>query len=472
MPKNPQWKWLGLLALVLGALFLLYDSVNWYSLDAAERAVRELKRDRPKYLVNLGLDLKGGTHMVMELEVDKLDAKTSLNDAMSQAIEIIRNRVDQFGVAEPLIVRQGERWIVVQLPGVTDSTHAKELVGKTALLQFRMVDDGEKARNALNKILESGANPFVGTAVSSAAAKLVPEGLSLVAGKDGTAYLVSNDVPLTGANLETAKVGTGGEYGQTVVDFKFKPEFAAKFSNLTASNVGKRMAIVLDDAIYSAPVIKGRIPGGSGFIEGQFTPEDARALAIVLRAGALPAPVKVIEERVVGPTVGEDSIKAGMRSIVVGFALVVLFMLIYYRASGAVAIIALGLNLLLMLATMSYLRSTLTLPGMAGIILSLAMAVDANVLIFERIREELRLGKPVRTAISVGYDRAFSAIIDSHVTSLITALILFQFGTGPIKGFAVTLTIGLILSLFTAIVVTHMIFDWYLSHNDVEELSI
>ena len=456
---------------MLGALFLLYDSVNWYMLDAGERAKREALRDRPKYLVNLGLDLKGGTHMVMELEVDKLDPKTTLNDAMSQAIEIIRNRVDQFGVAEPLIVRQGARWIVVQLPGVTDSAHAKELVGKTAMLQFRMVDDSEKGRNALNKILETG-NPFVGTAVSTSAAKLVPEGLSLVAGKDGTAYLVNNEIPLTGAQLETAKVNTGGEFGAPVVDFKFKPEFAAKFSNLTATNVGKRMAIVLDDAVYSAPVIKGRIPGGSGYIEGQFSPDDARSLAIVLRAGALPAPVKVIEERVVGPTVGEDSVKAGLRSIAVGFALVVLFMLVYYRASGFVAIVALGLNLLLMLATMSYLRSTLTLPGMAGIILSLAMAVDANVLIFERIREELRLGKPVRTAISVGYDRAFSAILDSHVTSLITAVILFQFGTGPIKGFAVTLTIGLILSLFTAIVVTHMIFDWYLTHNDVEELSI
>src|ERR1035437_3950488 len=222
MLKKSQWKWLGLLGMVLGALFLLYDSVNWYMLDAGERAKRELLRDRPKYLVNLGLDLKGGTHMVMELEVDKLDAKTTVNDAMSQAIEIIRNRVDQFGVAEPLIVRQGARWIVVQLPGVTDSVHAKELIGKTALLQFRMVDDSEKGRTALNKILEAG-NPFVGTVVSTAAAKLVPAGMSLYAGKDGTAYLLGNDVPLTGAQLETAKVSTGGEFGAPVVDFKFKP---------------------------------------------------------------------------------------------------------------------------------------------------------------------------------------------------------------------------------------------------------
>jgi protein-export membrane protein SecD len=466
-----QTKWLGLLALIVGSVFLLYPTVNWYQLDPIERAKLEALRERPRWLVNLGLDLKGGTHMVMELQVDKLDPKTPLREAMTQAIEILRNRIDQFGVAEPLIVQQGARWIVVQLPGVTDSQHAKELVGKTAQLEFRMVDDSEKARTAMNKILELG-NPFVGVVPSTAAAKLVPEGLQLFKGKDSAMYLLKKEVPLTGASLDTAKVETGGEYGMPVVAFKFKPDAAGKFSALTASNIGKNMAIVLDDTVFSAPVIKGRIGGGSGIIEGQFTAEDAKSLAIVLRAGALPAPVKVIEERVVGPTVGEDSIKDGFRSSAIGFGLVVLFMLVYYRASGFVAILALGMNLLLLLATMAYLKSTLTLPGMAGIILSLAMAVDANVLIFERIREELRLGKPVRMALSVGYDRAFSAIIDSHVTSLISAAFLFQFGTGPIKGFAVTLTIGLILSLFTAIVVTRMIFDYYLANNDVEELSI
>ncbi len=471
MIKDPKWKWAGLLAVLVGSLFLLYPSINWYSLDAAERAKLESLRERPKFLVNLGLDLKGGTQMVMELEVEKLDSKTPLNDAMSQAIEIIRNRVDQFGVAEPLIVRQGARWIVVQLPGVTDSAHAKELVGKTAMLEFRMVDETEKSRQLLTKILETG-NPFIGSQISTAAAKMIPEGFTLAAGKDGAAYVLSNEVPLTGAQLETAKVETGGEFGMPVVSFKFKPEYASKFSMLTQANVGKRMAIVLDGMVYSAPVIKGRIGGGSGIIEGQFSSEDARNLAIVLRAGALPAPVKVIEERVVGPTVGEDSIKDGLRSSMIGFLLVIAFMVIYYRASGVIAIIALALNLIVMLATMSYLRSTLTLPGMAGIILSLAMAVDANVLIFERIREELRLGKTIKNAIHVGYDRAWTAILDSHVTSLISSAFLFQFGTGPIKGFAVTLCIGLVLSLFTATVVTRMIFDYFLEHNEVEELSI
>ncbi len=466
-----QTKWLGLLALIVGSVFLLYPTVNWYQLDPVERAKLEALRERPKWLVNLGLDLKGGTHMVMELQVEKLDPKTTLNEGMTQAIEIIRNRIDQFGVAEPLIVRQGARWIVVQLPGVTDSQHAKELVGKTAQLEFRMVDDSEKARAAMNKILELG-NPFDGATPSTAAAKLVPAGLQLFKGKDSAMYLLKTEVPLTGAALDTAKVETGGEYGMPVVAFKFKPDAAGKFSALTASNIGKHMAIVLDDTVFSAPVIKGRIGGGSGIIEGQFSSEDAKSLAIVLRAGALPAPVKVIEERVVGPTVGEDSIKDGFRSSAIGFGLVVLFMLVYYRASGFVAIMALAMNLLLLLATMAYLKSTLTLPGMAGIILSLAMAVDANVLIFERIREEMRLGKPVKMALSVGYDRAFSAILDSHVTSLISSAFLFQFGTGPIKGFAVTLTIGLILSLFTAIVVTRMIFDYFLANNDIQELSI
>ncbi|MDE2490564.1 MAG: protein translocase subunit SecD [Elusimicrobia bacterium] len=469
--SKTQMKWLTLLAFVVGGLFLLYPSINWYTMPADERQKMEQLRDRPNYLLNLGLDLKGGTQMVMELEVDKLNANTKLNDAMQQAIEIIRNRVDQFGVAEPLIVRQGQRWIVVQLPGVTDTTRAKALIGKTAQLEFRMVDDSQDGRNALNKILEL-PEAFQGTQVSTGAAKLVPADDDLVPGKDGAAYLLKKGVPLTGAQLETAKVDTSGQYGTPDVAFKFKPEAGAKFSALTAANVGRHMAIVLDGVVYSAPVIKGRINGGSGVIEGQFSPEEAKSLAIVLRAGALPAPVRVIEEQVVGPTVGQDSIRDGVRSILIGFLLVVLFMIVYYRASGAVAIMALGLNLLMLLATMSYLHSTLTLPGMAGVILSLAMAVDANVLIFERIREELRLGKPIKTSIAVGYDRAWSAILDTHVTSLISAAFLFQFGTGPIKGFAVTLTIGLVLSLVTATVVTRMIFDYYMATNDVQELSI
>ena len=250
----------------------------------------------------------------MELDVAKLPKELKIADAMAQAIEVIRNRIDQYGVAEPLIARQGARWIVVQLPGITDSGKAKALIGKTAMLEFRMVDDSEKANNALNKIAEKGW-PFRDTegevTVSTWVASMIPEGMILRRGKDRSLYLLKGgDAPLTGADLEDARVETGGDYGMPIVGFTFKDHAGDKFSRLTGTNVGKNMAIVLDDIVFSAPVIRSRISGGSGIIEGQFTPEDARNLAIVLRAGALPAPLNIIEERTVGPTLGEDSIRA------------------------------------------------------------------------------------------------------------------------------------------------------------------
>ena len=466
-----QLKWLAVLASVAGAIFLLYPSINWYTMDATERAALEKARMRPKWLLNLGLDLKGGTQLLMELDVSKLDAKADVSDAVSRAIEIIRNRVDQFGVAEPLIVKQGDRWIVVQLPGITNSAQAKDLIGKTALLEFRMVDSSEAAQKALSKIAELG-NPFVGEQVSTAAAKLVPAEDQLFRGKESSVYLLSKTAPLTGAGLETARVETGGDYGAPVVAFKFKPDAAVAFGALTGANVGHNMAIVLDNIVYSAPVIKSRIGGGSGIIEGNFTVDDAKALAIVLRAGALPAPVEVIEERTIGPTVGEDSIRTGLMSAVIGFVLIALFMAVYYKASGLVADVALVLNLLYLLAAMAYFGSTLTLPGIAGIILTVGMAVDYNVLIFERMREEIALGKPLRLVLSTGYDKAFTAIFDSNITTLISALFLFQFGTGPVKGFAVTLTLGVFFSMVTAVAITRMIFEHYMLNRDVETLSI
>ncbi len=462
-----QIKWLGLLALIVGSFFLLFPSINWYQLDAAERTKLEALRERPKWLVNLGLDLKGGTHMVMELDIDKLDPKIPLAEAMQQAIEILRNRIDQFGVAEPLIARQGARWIVVQLPGISNSAQAKELVGKTALLQFRMVDDSEKARAAMNKILELG-QPFDGVKASSAAAKLVPAGLELFRGKESSMYLLSKEVPLTGALLESAKVETGGEYGLPVVAFKFKPEAAAKFSSLTASNIGKNMAIVLDDTVFSAPVIKGRIGGGSGIIEGQFTSDDAKSLAIVLRAGALPAPVRIIEERTVGPSLGEDSIRKGFQAAGVGVAIILIFFAVYYRAGGLIANVSIVANLFFLFALMAYLKATLTLPGIAGLALNIAMAVDANVLILERIKEERAKGRPMKVAVAAGYDQSASAIIDSNLTLLIASALLFQFGTGPIKGFAVTLTGGNIISMFTATILTRMLYEAWMLGEDAE----
>jgi protein-export membrane protein SecD len=468
-----QLKWLGVLGLIAAALFLLYPTINWYSLDGAERTQLEAARLRPRWLLNLGLDLKGGTHLLMELDVSKLDAKADVADALARAIEIIRNRIDQFGVAEPLIAKQGDRWIVVQLPGITNSAQAKELVGKTARLEFRMVDSSEKGQQALSKIAALG-NPFMGEplSLSTAAAKLVPEGMSLLRSKDGYPVLLSQEIPLTGASLETARVETGGDYGMPVVSFKFKPETAPVFSALTGANVGKNMAIVLDDVVQSAPTIKSRISGGSGIIEGQFTMDDARNLAIVLRAGALPAPIRIIEERTIGPSLGEDSIKAGVRALSVSGVFILIFMLVYYKFAGLVADIALAVNIVLLLGCMAYFGSTLTMPGIAGIILTIAMAVDANVLIFERMREELAAGKPVRIAVNAGYDKALSAIIDSNATTLISAVFLFQFGTGPIKGFAVTLVLGLTASIFTAIVLTRLMFESYLSDRDVKAISI
>ncbi|MDX6768210.1 MAG: protein translocase subunit SecD [Elusimicrobiota bacterium] len=466
--NKTQAKWGGVALLMLAAFFLIYPSVNWYGLDAAERTKLEALRERPKWLVNLGLDLKGGTHMTMELEVDKLPKDIPLTEAMAQAIEIIRNRIDQYGVAEPIIARQGARWIVVQLPGISDSAQAKELVGKTALLEFRMVDESEKARAALNKILELG-NPFEGALPTAAAAKLVPEGLELFKGKDSAMFLLTKEVPLNGAALETAKVETGGEYGLPVVAFKFKPEAAAKFASLTSANVGRNMAIVLDRVVYSAPVIKGRISGGSGIIEGQFTPEDAKGLAIVLRAGALPAPVRIIEERTVGPSLGEDSIRRGFQAAAVGVGLIMAFFAVYYRSGGMIANVAIVANLFLLFALMAYLKATLTLPGIAGLALNVAMAVDANVLILERIKEELAKGRPLKTAVAAGYDLSASAIIDSNLTLLIASALLFQFGTGPIKGCAVTLTGGNIISMFTATVLTRMLYEaWILRSDDAD----
>lgn len=458
-----QWKWLGIVAIVALGLLFLYPSVNWYSADPIERDRLESSRMRPKWLLNLGLDLKGGTHLLMEVETAKLPPTIQPQEAIAQAIEIIRNRVDQFGVVEPLVAKQGDRWIVVQLPGITNSVQAKELVGKTALLEFRMVEDSEVARKAAAAILELGS-PFVDGKATREAIKLLPPKTVLMPGRDESFYILGAEAPLTGAALETARVETGQDYGMPVVAFKFRPEATAAFSNLTASNVGKRMAIVLDGVVNSAPVIKGRIPGGSGVIEENFRMEDARNLAIVLRAGSLPAPVRIIEERTVGASLGEDSIRAGLTSCALGVSAIFLFFAVYYKLLGIFAVLALMLNLFLLLAVMAYFGSTLTLPGIAGISLNIAMAVDANILILERIREELRAGKPLRLALEAGYDLSAGAILDSNLTILAASALLFQFGTGPIKGFAVTLTIGNIIAMFTATVFTRLLSQtWFAS---------
>lgn len=382
--------------------------------------------------------------------------------AVRQGLETIRNRVDQFGVAEPSIQQQGENRILVQLPGVQDPARAKALIGKTALLEFKMVDERTDPETALK------AGPPPGTEIlyqrrvdkETREERKVP-------------FLVQKRAAITGRDVSTARVSIDQNTSEPYVSVDFNAAGARAFSELTDANVGKRLAIVLDGNVHSAPQIRERIPSGRAQITGGFTTDEATDLAIVLRAGALPAPVQVLEERTVGPSLGADSIRQGIIAILASTALVCVFMLVYYRVSGFIADVALGLNLLLLMATMAGFHATLTLPGIAGIALTIGMAVDTNILIFERIREELRAGKTVRGAIDAGFARAFKTVIDTHVTVLVSGLILFQFGTGPVKGFAVTLMIGIAVSLFTAVFFTRLIFDLlYMGQRKRETLSI
>jgi len=473
-----HWKIGTVLGLLILSFWLLYPSVEWYTKTADERAKTEAMRLRPKRILNLGLDLQGGTHLLLELDVEKLDKKEKLHDAMTRAIEIIRNRVDQYGVGETPISRQGERWISVDLPGISNTEEAEHLIGKTALLEFRLVNTSNEAQDVLSKVDALDGPPFDKKGVLiPEIAKIMPKGTILrkaAPGPDGERaryYVLEDQVPVTGAYLENARVETDQQFGTPSIGFTFNKEGGKLFENFTGANVNKFLAIVLDDMVHSAPVIKSRIGGGSGVIEGSFTMEEARNLAIILRAGALPAPVNIIEKRVVGPGLGEDSIKKGLSAAAIGFVFVIAFMLVYYRAGGFVADIALALNFVFLAAAMSYFGATLTLPGIAGIILSLAMAIDANVLILERMREEKLLSKPVAMIIPTSYDKAWSAILDSNVTTWIAGIFLFQFGSGPVKGFAVTLTIGLLIGVFTSVFVTRIVYEFWLTSNP-KELSI
>ena len=382
--------------------------------------------------------------------------------AVRQGLETIRNRVDQFGVAEPSIQQQGENRILVQLPGVQDPARAKALIGKTALLEFKMVDERTEAEAALR----TGPPPGTEILYQRRVDKQTRE-------EKKVPFLVQKKAAITGRDVSTARVSIDQNTSEPYVSVDFNAAGARAFSEVTDANVGKRLAIVLDGNVHSAPQIRERIPSGRAQITGGFTTDEATDLAIVLRAGALPAPVQVLEERTVGPSLGADSIRQGIVAILASTALVFLFMLVYYRLSGVIADVALGLNLLLLMATMAGFHATLTLPGIAGIALTIGMAVDTNILIFERIREELRGGKTVRGAIDAGFSRAFKTVIDTHVTVLVSGLILYQFGTGPVKGFAVTLMIGIAVSLFTAVFFTRLLFDLiYMSQRKRETLSI
>lgn len=542
MKKSIVWRLVVVGAALIAAAVVIAPTFRYYGLSSAASEAMPpsaLARLRAR-AVHLGLDLRGGTHLVLEVDERAL-SEDQKKDAAERAMETIRNRIDEFGVAEPVIQRQGENRIVVQLPGV-DAARAKELVRRTAFLEFRLVEDPvnvqatiqrmdeaaarlsvdlgdsvpEVGEDALTSLLEQPADSAAAGAAADARKKhplasriyIVDNGICSVpvdeepvvrrylsepavqraTGRDASfawgetftdqrgtryrhLYLLKNEPKVTGEALSNAQIGVNYDDGSPAVDFFLNRRGGRRFGAVTKENVGKLLAIVLDNVVQSAPRINSEIRT-RGQITGSFTEDEARDLAVVLRTGALPAPVLISEERTVGPSLGEDSIRQGLRSALLGLALVVAFMVFYYRAAGLLATLALLLNLIFLLAGLALFGATLTLPGIAGIILTIGMAVDANVLIYERIREELRAGKTVAASIAAGYSRAFLTILDSNITTLLTALILLQFGSGPIKGFAVTLSLGIVFSMFTALFVTRLVYDIVTSTFTLSKLSI
>jgi preprotein translocase subunit SecD len=421
----------------------------------------KLLSERYSVLQELSSSEIGGGIWRTTLVLDSRQAEQIKKNALDQALETIRNRVDQFGVSEPEITLQGTDRILIQLPGIKDPQRAKSLIGRTALLEFKLVDEEGDLEEALKGKVPEGDIILYQRVVDpkTGGVKKIP-------------YLLKEKTLMTGEVLKDARVALDSQFHEPYIGLEFDDIGAKLFEQITGANVKKRLAIILDDNVYSAPVIQERIAGGRAQITGRFTTDEANELGIVLRAGALPAPVKIIEERTVGPTLGQDSIRQGIISILISAVLVVVFMVFYYRISGVIADIALVLNVIFVFAVLSLLRATLTLPGIAGLVLSVGMAVDANILIHERIKEELRWGKTIRAAIDQGYHRAFTTIIDSNLTTVIAAVFLYQFGTGPVKGFAVTLFWGITANIFTAVFITRWVFDYLTLKLKIKKLSI
>jgi preprotein translocase subunit SecD len=412
---------------------------------------------------------RNGESVVWELE--PAEASRVRDQAVRQAKQTIDNRINQFGVAEPLTARLGNSdRILVQLPGVDDPERIRELLKSTAFLEFRITDHPASGGTGLasrQAVLDhyNGRLPSNVEILESDVKD--PEGRVI----DTTYLAVERRAVVTGRDLKDARPSTG-QFNQPVVSFSFTPDGGDRFAELTRANIDRGLAIVLDDRVMSAPVIESEIRD-QGIIRGTFTIQEVQDLSLVLKSGALPAGIVYLEERTVGPSLGRDSIEQGLRAGLIGFALVVLCMLVVYKLTGLNAIVALGLDVVLVFGILAFFGATLTLPGIAGIILTIGMAVDANVLVFERIREELRAGKTPKSAIDSGFGKALSSVLDANITTLIAALFLFQFGTGPIRGFAVTLSAGILASVFTAIFVSRWIFDLLLSRRErVEKLSI
>ncbi|MHB2153052.1 protein translocase subunit SecD [Calditrichota bacterium GD2] len=615
-------------AVLLLAAYFLYPTFKFSMMSEAEKEKLKIENQKEYFelkskTINLGLDLQGGMHVVLEVDVKELLKRLAKNvddvftttlleaekrveksdedflavfdellqekggnitryyyspehrtrdevlkylrkqidESVDRALEILRNRVDEFGVSEPTIQKVGDRRIIVELAGVTDPTRVRKLIGRTALLEFRLLEDNmvsSRVAEKINNFIQSKINPYDTTATSveqqdttgakdeaisldkmfaadseqkktevaaqqDSNAYLFEEGLFFLNPRDKQTFLVPTDkqykfqkiLQMPEVQRIIAEEATGAEFlwgskpvyngqyiplylvrknielsgesitdanpqrshdpssfGQYEVSLTLNDAGARTFARVTGANVGKRLAIVLDNKVYLAPEIRVKITNGRAVITGLDNIEEAQDLSIVLKAGALPAPVKFMEERTVGPSLGQDSINAGTFSAFMGLVIVMIFMIIYYKLSGLIADLALVLNIVFIMAVMAYFHATLTLPGIAGIILTIGMAVDANVLIFERVREELEKGKTIRASIDVGYGKAFITIVDANVTTFIAALVLYTYGSGPIQGFALTLMIGILSSLFTAIVVTRVIFDYVLETRPVKRLSI
>jgi preprotein translocase subunit SecD len=404
-----------------------------------------------------GVVVDFGSNGQVTLRYDEASLRERQNQVISQSIEIVRRRVDEFGTTEPSIQQQGEDRILLQVPGESDSDRIIRIISQTARLSFRLVDSTMTAQEAR----ATGRIP--------AGSELLPA----VEARDTTGaagYLVQRRIIIGGDNLVDAQPSF--QNGEAVVNFRFDSVGGRRFGDVTRDNVGRPFAIVLDDKVISAPVIREPILGGSGVISGSFTTESARDLALLLRAGALPAPLQVLEQRVVGPDLGADSIAAGKIASIIGMIGVLVFMILAYGLFGVFANIALIVNVTLLMGAMSALNATLTLPGIAGIVLTIGMAVDANVLIYERIREETRNGRPIISAIDAGFQRAWTTILDSNITTLIAGLVMFELGSGPIRGFAVTLSIGIVTSMFTAVMVTRFVIIGWLRWRRPKTLPI
>ena len=554
MSRNQKIKFYSVFVVLALSIWLLWPSFNFFGKSDEELETMRIE-DAASYnklldrSLSLGLDLQGGTYLVLEVDLEGIESDKH-EDTVAQAIKVIRNRVDQFGVSEPSITKEGDNRIVVELPGLPDVERATRLINTTALLELKLVaqqgelfstlqkidqviasreampgeTDGDMAEAETTEAEADTAISFLESAEETdpaieetgllalmrgyqnggifiykddmakvksyldepAIAGAVPPGYEFMWGakdvSDGSGraarilYYCTSRIELSGKNLTGAAPEPDNDMpGFYQVSFTLDRTGANQFARVTERNVGRQLATILDGQVFLAPRIENRIGGGQGVITGRFTAEEAADNAILLRAGALPATMHIEEERTVGPSLGRDSIDKGFRAGLIGFLGVILFMVIYYRGSGLVATTALILNLLIVMAAMAYLHATLTLPGIAGLILTIGMAVDANVLIYERIREELRKGGKegkVRRAIQAGYERAFSTIFDANITTLITALVLYIFGTGPIKGFAVTLSLGIIASMYTALLVSRVIFDLFTMNRPIEKLSI